>query len=171
MSCAIGLVHGKEIWLAAEGRGSTDEGVIRHDDCDKIFKNGLYTIAFVGSVRTGQILMPKHFEPPKDIAHLPDAIQARCVQQGCIGQGESGLQMASNFLVVFKGKLYEILVDFQIKEVKDYSSVGSGSAFAYGSLFSTTSNMSPEDRLAIALGAASRFSAECGGAFKIVKCK
>lgn len=170
MSCAIGLKQDGEIWLAAEGMGSTDEGVIRHEDCDKIFKNGPFTIAFVGSVRTGQILMPKHFETPKDIEYLPNWIQAQCLKYGCLGAGEPGTQIASNFLVVFKKKLYEILEDLQIKEVKTYSSIGSGSAFALGSLFSTE-GLPAEDRLRIALQAATRFSAECGGAFKLVKCK
>jgi ATP-dependent protease HslVU (ClpYQ) peptidase subunit len=171
MSTVIGLMDGKDIYIGADSRASTDDGDIRPVICKKFFKNGPFTIAYVGSVRSGQILMPNFFSPPKNIMDLPDAIKEQCEEKGCLclGPNQESL-MACNYLVVYRKKLYEILIDFQLAEIPSYAAVGCGSSYALGSLYTTENiDMSPEDRITIALKASATFSASTGPPFVVEK--
>ena len=71
----------------------------------------------------------------------------------------------SNFLVIHKNKLYTILADYQMHEVEDYYCIGSGSPYAFGSLATTSSSLvelTPEQRIDLALQAANKFDGACG---------
>jgi len=75
-----------------------------------------------------------------------------------------------NFLVGYKGKLYEILIDFQMSEIPEYEAIGSGASYALGSLYTTErANLSPRQRIALALRAACKFDSSCGGKLTIEK--
>jgi len=169
MSTVIGIVQDKQVWIGADSRASTEDGDIRPGKCKKIFRNGPYLIGFIGSVRGGQILYPKYFKPPADIMGLPDAIIKQCSEKGVLLTGEQNQSlMASNFLVGYKGKLYDILIDFQMTEVAEYCSIGAGSYYAFGSLHTTNKmkeDFTPEMRMQLALEAACEFSASTGPPF------
>lgn len=172
MSCVAAIVNDGKIWMAADGLASTEDGCIRPANCTKIFTNGDYTIGFIGSVRGGQILYPKYFAPPEDIMDLPDAIKEQCELKGCLAYTEQQTHvMGSNYLVGYRGKLYEILVDFQMVEVPDYSSIGSGSYYAYASLFTTKDmvDIGPEKRLEYAIKSAIEYDAACGLPIQMVR--
>ena len=177
MSCLVGLIDGKDIWLGCEGLASSDNGDIRGRSHKKIFRNGDYVIGFVGSVRSGQILQEEYFIPPKKISDLPDAIREQCAAKGCMGSDENQMEMMlSNYLVVFEGRLYEVLTDFHLYEVTEYSSVGAGANFAIGSLYTTKIlnqsakvKIPAEVRVKLALNTAIEFNAACGGKLTIEK--
>jgi hypothetical protein len=172
-SCVVGLKDGKNIWLGCEGLASDTEGLIRSHDSKKIFQNGKYWFGFVGSVRTGQIFEPVHFIPPKDLTDLPDAMMEQCEAKCCLltDAENGGLSvMGSNFLVAHKGKLYEVLIDFQIREIPDFSAIGSGSPPALGSLLTSEGlEKDPRKRVFLALRAAIHYCGSCGGIVTIEK--
>lgn len=169
MSTIIGIVENGKVWIGADSRASTEDGDIRLVKCKKIFRNSNYLFAFIGSVRGGQILYPHYFEPPEDVWDLPDAIRNQCEKKGCLAITEQQITATiCNYLIGHKGKLYEILIDFQMTEIPEYASVGSGSYYALGSLH-TTNNMKndfkPKVRIKLALEAAATFSGGTGKPF------
>lgn len=173
MSTAIALVNGKDIWLGADSMASTDEGFIRNFDAEKIFKNGPYTIAYIGSPRAGQLLKENLFKPPKNIELLPNAIYKQYEEFGALlTDDDSSIGHGCNFLICYKHKLFELYADFQLNEILTYTSIGHGSYIALGSLFSTEElKYTPKERIDIALKAASRFSSATGPPFVIMKCE
>lgn len=169
MSCVIGIVKGKKVWLGAENCASTSDGERRYNKLKKIFKNGPYLIAFIGNVRPGQVIMPG-WKPPANIKDFPDALIERFTEKGCIGidSEDQSVTQATNFLIAFKNRLYEILIDFQMNEIATYTSIGSGSEYAMGSLHTTNSmKIAPEKRIKLALDAACYHSTSCAGPYLI----
>lgn len=162
MSTVVGIVDGKDVYLGADSLASTEDGDARPIKCKKIFRNGKYLVGFIGSVRGGQILYPDYFKFPTKFMDTPDAILQQCTDKGCLITSEqSTSNHGCNFLIGHKGKLYEILVDFQMTEIENYSAIGSGSYYAFGSLHTTEKmkdSFTPEMRIELALEAAAEFS-------------
>jgi ATP-dependent protease HslVU (ClpYQ) peptidase subunit len=169
MSTVVGIVEKGKVYIGADSLASTEEGDARPMKCRKIFRNGPYLIGFIGSVRGGQVLYPTYFKPPKDIMDMPDAILKHSQDKGCLLTNEQQQSVhGCNFLIGFKKKLYEILVDFQLTEIEDYTAIGAGSPYAFGSLYTTEKmkdSFTPEMRIEIALGASEEFSTSTRGPF------
>jgi len=164
MSCLIGIVEDNIIYIGAESQATGDDGSIRPIFCDKMIRNGEYVFGFTGSVRAGRILKEATFQPPEDVELLGESIRLLYKQVGLTTEGDMGDQCTSNLLIAHKGKLYEMLIDFQVNEpMYDYITVGSGSVYALGSLHSCTDlGLTPEERITLALDAAIEFDAMCG---------
>jgi ATP-dependent protease HslVU (ClpYQ) peptidase subunit len=169
MSTVVGLIQDGNVYIGTDSRASTEDGEIKPIVVKKMFKNKGYTIAFVGSVRAGQILYPRYFSPPDDIWEFPDAIRHLAEEKGTLSIGDRQESLIGcNYLFVKDGKLYEMMMDFQMLEIEDFSVLGSGSYYANGSLY-TTRNMTihPKERVRLALEAAAKFSAGTGPPFHI----
>ena len=174
MSTVVGLKTENGIIIGADSRATTPDGEIRPTPCKKLFRNGPYLIGFIGSVRGGQILYPEHFKPPKNVHEFSDALRAQCAEKGCLGVGDESQTSVHgcNFLIAYKKRLYEILIDFQMNEIEKYGSVGSGSSYALGSLYTTEDvdnfiEFDAESRVKLALDAAAKFDSCTGGPFVI----
>ncbi len=103
------------------------------------------------------MIKPKYFKPPKDILEFPDKLLEQFANKGCLGTNseDQSYFQSSNFLIgTSEGRLYELLTDFQMSEIEDYTSVGSGSPYALGSLYTTRRWKNQEKRIMIALKAA-----------------
>jgi len=169
MSCVVGIVQDSKIYMGADSFATTNDGERRTIKTNKLFFNKEYLIGFTGSVRTGQALLPCYFEPPSDIMEFPDTIREHLYSKGCvITSEEHGQIQTSNFLIGWRGKLYELLLDFQMNETDgDCNAIGAGAAFAFGS-FNTSKHfklISPQQRLVMALEAASFYTTTCGPPF------
>ena len=130
-------------------------------------------IGFIGSVRGGQIIYPEHFTPPANVYDWPDFLIDQCEKKRCLGSGDQQTSiMLCNFIIADRrdSKLYEILVDFQMNEIDDMTVVGSGSSFAFGSLYTTKElNINGYKRVLMALKSASKFDTATGDPFYIEK--
>ena len=172
MSVIAGLIKDGQVFMAADSLSSSEDGDIRYRADKKLFKNEGYIIGYTGSARTGQVLKPYFFSPPEDIYDLPDAIREHLKEKGCaceIPETTGTDAMGSNILIGWGGKLYEILIDYQLVElVEPYSAVGAGKFhamsvmhFAYQlGMFDT---MNPADILQHAVETAAYFCASVGG--------
>ena len=173
MSCVVGLIDSKKVFMGCDSRATAEEVFIRPIKTTKIFKNKKFLIGFTGSPRVGQILAPKYFDPPKDIYDWSDYLRDLFSDKGMLVMGEGGVHcQGSNILVATHGQLYEILSDFQINTIEEYSSIGSGSLFAYGSLYTTSlikDIITPEDRVLYALEAGGSFDAQTGPPYIVEK--
>jgi ATP-dependent protease HslVU (ClpYQ) peptidase subunit len=170
MSCIIGLIQNKKVYLGADSFATTDQGERRPIIANKLFRNGKYLIGFAGSVRGGRLLADPSCKLPTNILKLADAIQDLFVKKGCVTQTEDcGLLQLCNFLIGYKGKLYEIMSDFQMSEVSgNFTAVGSGAAYAMGALYvMQKTSASPESKITRALEAASLFATTVGPPFII----
>lgn len=172
MSTVAGIVNKNGVWIGVDSAATTDTGERRPIITNKLFRNGKYLIACTGSVRGCQILKPEYFEPPDELHYLSDAIRCHYKDLGCItlsteDQTESHL---SNFLIGYEGKLYEILVDFQINEIPEYCALGSGSPYAFGVFYTLRNlNLTPEQKIKAALKAAANFDLATDAPFIIEK--
>ncbi len=169
MSLVVAIAQEGQVFMACDSYSTSEDGDIKRRHDMKMYMNGKYLIGFTGSARTGQIFKPKYWKPPKDIYEFPDAMREQVVAKGCLSANNTDIGMdvmLSNFIIGFKGRVYEILVDFQLAEPEEnYSALGSGKTYALGSLFTTkfSSTIPIEDRLEIAMKAGVYFCDSVGG--------
>ena len=171
MSCIIGLVDKKKVYLGSDGIASTEDGDKHPVNAIKIFRRGSYLFGYAGSIRTGQIVQRSTYKIPTNIWGWPDLIREQITTKGVIFTTEgNGELQGSNFIIAHKGKLYELLCDFQLNEVNEigYTAIGSGSTVALGSLYTSNGlDFTPEQRVYLALDAATQFVASCGPPYTI----
>jgi len=170
MSTVIGLVDNGKVWMGADSFATTKGGERRRMICNKLFTNGPYLIGYIGSVRVGQVVRPEFFTAPKKISDFPDELMTQFEKKKCLAV-DSDTQCSiheSNFLIATtEGKLYEILVDFQMNEIEDFTSIGSGSDYALGSLYTTRDWSSPKKRILTALKIAAVYDMSTGPPFVV----
>ena len=170
MSCVVSIVKNGKIYMGADGFATTGDGEKRSIVANKLYFNREYLIGYTGSVRTGQIIGPKFFDPPGNVYEMPDAIRVHLLERGAgIINGENQMHLnACNFLIGYNGRLFEILIDYQLNEIRgDFTAVGSGAPYAMGSLFATKRWNSPEKRVLNSLKAASEYDRSCGLPFTV----
>jgi hypothetical protein len=128
-------------------------------------------VAFAGHIRTGQLLYPESgFVFPDDIYQIPNHIYLWLREFEVIGKDDNQMAIiASNFLIATKDKLYEVLMDLQISEIDPeygFTALGSGSPYAYGSLYTSALDPCmvdmPKDRMQLAMEAAAEYVKNVG---------
>lgn len=164
MSCVIAICEDNVIYMGSDSQATGDDGSIRPIFCDKMIGNSGYVFGYTGSVRAGQVLKSATFFPPDNVNLIGESIRILYDEVGLTTDGDSGTLCFSNLIIGYEGKIYEMLLDFQINEpLHDYLAVGSGSVYAFGSLHSSSDmGLTPEQRLTLALDAAIEFDAMCG---------
>ena len=165
MSTVVAIVDKGKVWMGADSYATMESGERRRMICNKMFVNTPYLIGYVGSVRVGQVVRPEYFEPPENVLEFPDRLIEQFEKKGCLGidPDDQTSKNASNFLIATPtGKLFEILVDFQINEVKDFTAIGSGSPFALGSLYTTKNKKDSKNRILTALHVAGVYDIHTG---------
>ncbi len=137
----------------------------------KIYKNGEFMLGFTSSFRMGQLL-GHAMVPPVRYAESKDTIEKfmattfidavrKCLKDGGFAKKENEVESGGNFLVGYRGRIYEIGGDYQVGTIRqDFAAVGCGFDLALGSLYSTDGLIKdPQLRLQVALESAERFSA------------
>jgi len=168
MSTVIGIVKNGKVWMGADSYATTNDGERRRIICNKIFTNGPYLIGYIGSVRTGQVVMPPQFEAPENVFDFPDMLMDHFKEKGCLATNSEDQTsfLLSNFIIgTPDGKLYELLVDFQMNEIEDFTSIGSGSAHALGSLYTSRKWKDQGKRILTALEIAAEYDVSTGPPF------
>ena len=177
MTCIIGLVDKGNVYMGGDSAGIAGLSIsIRSDE--KVFINGPFLIGFTTSFRMGQLLHYK-FDPPKQtvnqddmkymVTDFIDAVRRCFADNGFGSMSDKSDNSGGNFLVGYKGKLYNIGSDFQVGIPKcGYDAIGCGFDIALGAMYATVGKK-PEDRITLALNAATQFSAGVAPLFKILK--
>lgn len=176
MTCIVALKDNGNIYIGGDSAGVAGLSIsIRNDE--KVFQNGPFVFGFTSSFRMGQILRYKFYPPEQtpsqsDMKYMvTDFIDSVRQCFAANGFGDKDATVGGNFLVGYKGNLYNIQDDFQVGLPNvDFDAAGCGTDLALGSLYSTQgSNLSPEQRITVALEAASKFSAGVAPPFIILK--
>lgn len=178
MTCVVAVVHDGKVYMGADSAGSNAWSIATRDD-PKVFVVGPMVIGYTTSFRMGQILRfrltppPHHREIDDDqymMTDFVDAVRSVLKAGGWAGK-ENEVERGGNFLVGYKGRIWEVESDYQVALVAHpFNAVGSGYHVALGSLHTSKPDPSdgPEDvqvRLTWALEAAAEFAAGVRGPF------
>ena len=182
MTCIVGLIENGTTYIGGDSLGSNGHTKVSRRD-KKVFKlkdtdNAL--IGYTSSFRMGQLLMyatdliDKRDEPNIDHEYLVTKFIPNIINLfedgGYAKRYDSGDKMGGTFLLAYKDKLYNIGNNFQVGEsFENFDACGGGEEFALGSLSSTVSmNLKPEERIRLALQAASKFSVSVAPPYYII---
>jgi ATP-dependent protease HslVU (ClpYQ) peptidase subunit len=171
MTCIVSIKEGNKTYIGGDSAAVAGLSVsVRNDS--KVFRNKQMLIGFAGSFRMGQIVRfafkPPKYEKEKDIyeymcVDVMKSLQKAFEKNGFNGENKkSEKETAGQMLIAYKGQLYEIDVDYQVGiPAEKYSSIGCGSDLALGALYAldaANSDLTPEQKITIALDAACKFN-------------
>jgi ATP-dependent protease HslVU (ClpYQ) peptidase subunit len=170
MTCVVALKHGGRVYMGADSAG-VGGWYSRQNRMDpKIYRVGSMLIGFTTSFRMGQLLgygltAPHHHADVAIEKYMAttfiDAVRS-CLKAGGWAEKEKDQERGGNFLVAYKGRVFEVQSDYQVAESVDaFNAVGCGQDLALGSLFTSERWTYPEprERVRLALEAAAAFSA------------
>jgi hypothetical protein len=177
MTCIVGFVEGNTVWMGGDSAGTNwalDQDLY---DTPKVFRNDGALIGSCGSARQADLLrhvlkVPDH-DPRTDVTKYMvksfiDAVR-ECFKAGGVCRMHEGVEQSSgHFLVGYKGRLFVIYDDFQVRVPKlPYAAVGCADQIALGALYASDRVTSGKERVEMALHASERFSAGVRGPFHI----
>lgn len=179
MTATVAVVHDGRVFMAADSAGVAGYSINYRRD-PKVFVNGPYVIGFAGSFRVGQLMRCAYELIPPDkkadlydfmVLSFVDLLRDLLSEAGALKRNNEVDELAANFLVGIRGRLFEIESDFQVAEYLDgYAAIGCGEDLARGSLHTTASQpLTPQDRLTAALNAAAYHSAGVSGPYNYVE--
>jgi hypothetical protein len=177
MSCIVGLVEDKTVYMGADSIAVDENGGTLLNTYPKLFHNGDFLIGYTGSIRPGQLLQfafkPPVFEVPVHnvpyyiagfmVTEFIPALQ-ECIEKAKLKEEDSKFIM----LVGFHGRLFCIYgQNYQIEEsAGPYNAIGCGGDLAIGSLYTSTADP-PMTRVDLALQAAAAHNAHVREPFLI----
>lgn len=178
MTCIVGIEHDGKVLMGGDA-ASVSGWQGQQSALAKVFFRGPFLIGYTDSFRMGQLLQ-HHLEVPAqtdgvdDEAYMVTAFipaVRECLKEGGYARKKDEEESAGQFLVGYNGKLYLVDSDYQVNRFLDgYNAVGSGAAYALGSLYATTTvGMEPRERAIEALLAAERFSIGVASPFTILE--
>lgn len=176
MTCIAGLVANGKVYMGADSAGVSGLDLrVRADQ--KMFRKGPFLIGCTTSFRMQQIIqyeweLPGH---PEEMGLMEFMVREfvgtlrKALTTGGFAKKNSEQEEGGDFLVGYRGFLFNICSDFQVAQVQEaYSATGCGAAYALGSLFATADQtMLPDHRIEAALRAAENFSAGVRGPFYV----
>lgn len=179
MTCIIGLKTKDEIWMGSDTAASGG-GIIFNMAQSKTFVRGGVIVSYTGYVRPGQVLQYS-YDWPRVKGDIDDWLYNQFIpgwQQalrnaGNLSVSEEQVTQDAHFLIGVGGRLYSMHQQFEVIEVADdYACDGCGQEVAYGVLYATKNKkMRPQDRIQLALEAASYHLEGVRGPFNIGRVK
>lgn len=176
MTCIVAVVSAGIVYMGADSLGSNGWSGF-HIGNPKCFTTGEFLIGCTSTFRSIDLLrytldVPKvHPDTEEDADRYMRTVFINAVRDCFRDNGaittHNEVESGSNFLVGYRGVLYEVQDDFSVLNMPHYgSSVGSGFDAARGSLFTTKDLvMSAHERLDAALCAAAEVKISVRGPF------
>jgi ATP-dependent protease HslVU (ClpYQ) peptidase subunit len=168
MTCIVAVTHEGSVYMAGERGASTDDTILPSQD-PKIARRGGFIIGYAGNYGLGQLMLHGLKIPPlpRRKGSLLPFMRTTFHQAFITAIEKSKYKMEltqedtqSGFLIGVRGQLFEYEpIDGQMALFEE-TAIGSGAAFAFGSLFSTR-GMDAEDRVKLATAAACQYSTSC----------
>lgn len=162
MTCIIAITEKDKVHMVGDLCGSNGFQHKNYTKNVKIFKNGEFLIGHTDTYRLGQILQYS-WCPPKKSAdydedvyiykHIVDSLK-KTLDENSYGKKDGVCFIGGNFLIGYKGRIFEVQSDMSILEHEKFASVGCGEYMAESSLATllhTGSKLNPEKMLATAL--------------------
>lgn len=183
MTCIVGLCHNDKVYIGADSCGSNSHTWLTVGN-NKVFEVGEFLIGCTTSFRmidlltyslTGVLQRPEDSDDKFIRTTFINSVIS-CFKENNFGDDNRG----GNFLLGYRGKLYEIQDDFSVLNCPPQGhSVGSGEEAARGSLWTTVPgriklneetalSLAPEQRVLLALSAAEASIATVRGPFVVM---
>lgn len=173
MTCIVGVVDDGKVYIGGD-RGGSDGSTIVSLAAPKVYIRDEWIFGFAGSIGIGQIMqiinipLLQEDDDPFLVLRMDvvDAFKSMMDTQGLTIDENSD----TDFLIGIRGRLFEFSpADWSVAEVKE-TAIGSGGNFALGSLYTSFVSMdiSPIDRIDLALDAAITYSPTCQGPIDIL---
>lgn len=194
MTCIVGIAVNGAVIIGADSMAGDGHWNRRVRADRKVFKNGELIFGFTTSFRMGQLLEHSLTPPPIQEGMEPYAYAVKLLipeirntlRAGGFMKTENGVESGGNFLVGFRGSLFEVDHDFQVAQsTEHFEAVGCGAQYAMGAMhvaydIGFRSRQTPGEArasdvdvaravLAQGLEAAARFSAGVAGPFHFVQ--
>ena len=179
MTCIIGLEHEGSIYIGGDSAGVAGSSIYTRADEKVFIHSNKMIMGFTSSYRMGQILrysfnIPDHDPRISDMKYLVDVFTNKvreCFKDKGYGGTNDDGDIGGCFLLGYNGNLYTIDSDFQVGlQYINYNAVGYGSDLALGSMHTTHQyDIEPEERITLALDAASCFNMGVAAPYTILK--
>jgi ATP-dependent protease HslVU (ClpYQ) peptidase subunit len=166
MTCIVAISDNGKVYMGGD-RGHSDSHTLVSSTQPKIFDVGSYLIGYAGNSGIGQAVIYNFEYPAVGKTHNIDRHMLKVFipalrlffKENDIKIPEDDENNAG-FIVGVKGRVYEIdISDFQCIEYEEVS-IGSGSSYAYGSLY-TSIDLPAKDRVEKAIQSAINYSPTC----------
>ena len=171
MTCIVGVKTEQGVFIGGDSANTNDSGLQTILASRKVFFIGeARNRMLLGCTTSCRMMQLLHYElqvPLYEegmeveeylVTRFVNAVRT-CLRDGGFAQKADEKESGGNFLVGFRGRLFEVQDDYQVSEpVNSYEAVGSGAKFALGSLYATPQLM-PEERIELALQAATYHNA------------
>ena len=166
MTCIVAISDNGKVYMGGD-RGHSDSHTLVSSTQPKIFDVGSYLIGYAGNSGIGQAVIYNFEYPAVGKTHNIDRHMLKVFipalrlffKENDIKIPEDDENNAG-FIVGVKGRVYEIdISDFQCIEYNEVS-IGSGSSYAYGSLY-TSIDLPAKDRVEKAIQSAINYSPTC----------
>ena len=175
MTCIIGLINNKGVYIGADKSRSTSV-FIHNTLIEKVFRKDEYVIAYTESFRMGQLLQHsiKLPEPPKKMTIAFMVYEfVEIVREGFKEYGYSRIssneESAGSFIVGVNNSLFHIESDYQVDYLTDgFIADGSGSQYALGAM-EALKDVYPESRIAQSIKIAAKFCPSVTAEHSIIK--
>lgn len=171
MTIIIGIAKGDTVYIGAD-RGASDGESIVSLSRPKVRVRGDWIYAYSGSLGTGQLMdcitIPDIDDQDPFILLRLDIVEA--LKDAIESYGTANEEHHAEFLIGAKGRLFEFsTADWGVAEIEE-TALGSGGAFALGSLHTTKQYevALPTYRIEQALNAAITYSPTCQGPIDIL---
>ncbi len=185
MTVIVGVVDGTQVWIGGDSHGAA--GCQRYPRTDlerKVFRRGEMLFGVTGASRAIQL-----FQHVLDIPEHPDGVEPFVYLVTLLMpairhaiQEHDGLKINDSsdgwqFLLGYRGGLYDICHDLSVSPLPAYGAVGCGREYATGSLSTTAYRpnwadrsqplWSPQERVRLALEVAAEHDVHVAGPFVV----
>lgn len=178
MTCIVGIEVNGKVLMGSDGCASTSYNKFEYDEPKLFIKNNIlfgYTTSFrFADIIKYHVNIPAHESGVSDkeylIGSLVTEIRNKLKDHGFTSISNNK-ESGGTALIGYKDKLYVLQDDFSIVRYNGgYNSCGCGIYFALGSLHTTKTmyNISPEDRVKLALEASSAHAVGVSTPFHIM---
>jgi len=142
MTCIIGMQKDEKVYIGADNIASTNELKQSREDKKVFIKNNMIfgctsSYRIINLLQYQLVIPDYHLDVSIDQYMYTDFIEEviKLFKDKCFSTIDNNVISGGNFIVGFKGKLYEIDNDFQIAKPSDgFSCIGSGYQYAYGAM-------------------------------------
>lgn len=176
MTCIVAVSDGRTVVMGGDSAAAEMEGQFVSSRVEpKVFIRNEYIIGYAGSFRFGKIVEhcfnvpdPKYTDIDKFMNTTFVSELRQCCEENKIDNAED--KDSGELLIGLHGRIFELNGDWHIGEdMNNFNSIGSGSSFALGSLYSTGRYKDNHARIKLALESAEKFSPYVRRPFKILE--
>ena len=167
MTCIVGIIHNELVYIGSDRAASDGDSILSIKNPKVEVRDG-WIYAYAGTIGIGQLL--SYIPLPAEVDDLLSYIRLTVVEElkkAIESFSYIPTEHDTTWLIGKNGRLFELSSsDWGVVEV-DYTSIGSGSQYAFGSLY-TSIDKSPIERIGMAIGAAITYSPSCQGPIDIL---